>query len=387
MNADGGDRPTNRSTVFLRRRLPRHLLLLALLAAGCGSSDTGTQPQAQSSPTTPSSPAVPSSLARIPEGDFVMGDHHGLGGGEHANDEIPLHTVRLESFSIGVTEVTTEQYVAFLDGALAAGTVEVVGGMVRVAGGGELLCETRTAVPHSRVGWTGSGFQVLDGRQSHPIVGVRWMGAAAYTNWLNRQAGLPACYDLTTGSCDLNQRGYRLPTEAEWEYAARGGLRDPYRIFAWGDAPDPSRANWPNSGDPYEAGALPWTTPVGFYNGELRRKADFGWPGAAETYQTANGVNGYGLYDVAGNAWEWVHDWYGRDYYAQSPSFNPPGPVSGSPMPDGKPYRVLRGGNWYNGEWGHSRVSNRNPSYYRGPDDPNHAWYHVGLRVAFKGSP
>jgi formylglycine-generating enzyme required for sulfatase activity len=69
-------------------------------------------------------------------------------------------------------------------------------------------------------------------------------------------------------------------------------------------------------------------------------------------------------------------------------SVAPPGPASGSLMPDGKPYRGMRGGNWYNGysttsvNDGHSRVSNRNPSYYRGPQDPNHPWYHVSFRVA-----
>jgi formylglycine-generating enzyme required for sulfatase activity len=315
-----------------------------------------------------------------------MGDHQGLGGVEHGNDEIPLHRVRVDAFHIGATEVTNADYVAFLNGALGEGSIEVVSGLVRGAGGGEVFCETRGAVSYSRVGWTGSGFNVLDGRESHPMVGVRWFGAAAYANWLTRRAGLAPCYDLTTGSCDLSSRGYRLPTEAEWEYAARGGLADPYRLFPWGDDPDPARANWPGSGDPFEAGSYPWTTPVGFYNGQLRRKAEFAWPSSAESYQTANGANAYGLHDTAGNVWEWVHDWYGRDYYAESPPANPPGPTVGSPMPDGRPYRCLRGGNWYNGQWGHSRVSNRNPSYYRGPDDPNHAWYHVGFRVAFKGS-
>ena len=92
-------------------------------------------------------------------------------------------------------------------------------------------------------------------------------------------------------------------------------------------------------------------------------------------------ANGYGLYDMAGNVWQFVNDWYGRDYYAHSPADNPPGPIQGSPMPDGKAYRGMRGGNWYNGENGHSRVSNRNPSYYRGPQDPEHPYYHVGFRV------
>ena len=133
---------------------------------------------------------------------------------------------------------------------------------------------------------------------------------------------------------------------------ARGGEHSPYRIFPWGDKPDNAKTNWPNSGDPFETGPFPWTTPVGFYNGTVQKKVDFTWPGAQAQYQTSNGANGYGLHDMSGNVWEWVNDWYNRDYYAMSPAVNPTGPDRGQPMPDGNPYRVLRGGNWYNGEWG-----------------------------------
>jgi hypothetical protein len=93
---------------------------------------------------------------------------------------------------------------------------------------------------------------------------------------------------------------------------------------------------------------------------------------------------------MAGNVWEFVNDWYGNNYYSVSPYDNPKGPTSGFIMPDGKAYHGMRGGNWYNGykqttdtvNDGHSRVANRNPSYYRGPQDPYHPWYHVGFRVA-----
>ena len=132
---------------------------------------------------------------------------------------------------------------------------------------------------------------------------------------------------------------------------------------------------------------MPYTTPVGFYDGRAHFKTDFNWPGSASTYQTRDGSNGYGLYDMAGNVWEWTNDWYHSDYYGVSPRYDPQGPTMGKPMPDGKIYHVLRSGNWYNGPQGHSRVSNRNPAHFRGPQDPYHPWYHIGFRIARSGPP
>ena len=320
-------------------------------------------------------------FALIPAGQFEMGDHHGFVDPKHGGDETPIHMVRLDAFYMGICTVTTKEYCEFLNSALGTKQIEVRAGGVYLAGGKDLLCETREMSSFSRIGWSGGKFSVLDGKENHPVVCIRRAGAAAYCNWLSAQKKLPLCYDTKTWDCDFNKSGFRLSTEAEWEYAGRGGLQNPYRNFPWGDEPDATKANWPESKNPFRAGPQPWTTPVGFFNGQLHRKADFGWPGTAETYQTANGANGYGLYDMTGNVWQFVNDWYGRDYYAYSPTNNPPGPASGSSMPDGKPYRGMRGGNWYNGENGHGRVSNRNPSYFRGPQDPNHPYYHLSFRV------
>jgi len=328
-------------------------------------------------------PPAPAGFALIPAGRFEMGDHQGFVDPKHGGDEIPIHAVQLDSFYMGIYDVTTLQYCGFLNAQLAQRTIEVRQGGIYLAGGKDLLCETRALSPYSRIGWDGKAFSVLEGKEDHPIVCIRWEGAAAYCNWLSVQQKLSPCYDPITWACDFSQNGFRLPTEAEWEYAARGGLQDPYRIFPWGDEADATRANWPESKNPFREGPEPWTTPVGFYSGKLQRKADFGWPGSQESFQTGNGANGFGLYDMSGNVWQYVNDWYGRDYYAVSPVRNPTGPVQGSPMPDGKAYRGMRGGNWYNGENGHGRVSNRNPSYYRGPDDPNHPYYHLGFRVVW----
>ncbi|MCX6910711.1 MAG: SUMF1/EgtB/PvdO family nonheme iron enzyme [Verrucomicrobia bacterium] len=320
-------------------------------------------------------------FALIPAGKFEMGDHHGFVDPKHGGDETPLHTVRLDAFYMGVCTVTTREYCEFLNSALAQRMIEVREGGVYLVSGKDLLCETREMSPHSRIGWSGGKFTVLDRKENHPIVCIRWPGATVYCNWLSAQRRLPLCYNTTTWDCDFNKSGFRLPTEAEWEYAGRGGLHNPYRNFPWGDEADATKANWPESKNPFRAGPIPWTTPVGFFNGQTHRKADFGWPGAQETFQTSNGANGYGLYDMSGNVWQFINDWYVRDYYAYSPAENPPGPASGSLVQDGKPYRGMRGGNWYNGENGHGRVSNRNPSYYRGPRDPDHPYYHLGFRV------
>ena len=146
----------------------------------------------------------------------------------------------------------------------------------------------------------------IQGRGKYPVVEVCWDDAVSYARW----------------------RGKRLPTEAEWEHAARGGLDR--KAFAWGDEKVPNgrwqaniwQGNFPNQntlGDGFKG-----TAPVGSF-----------------------AANGYGLYDMAGNVWEWCADYYAADYYANSPEKSPPGPASSfDPAEPGVVKRVLRGGSY-----------------------------------------
>ena len=362
--------------------------VVTLTAANASGSSSASQ-----TVTVRASSSSGISEVRIPGGEFEMGDHFGFVDPDHPSDETPIHTVKVDSLYLATTTTTNSQFLAFLNDSLASGKITVRDNAVYAAGGSQVYGYTHQfSAPYS-IGFDGTAFTITDFRANHPVVGVMWFGAAAYCNWLSRQNGLEECYDLATWLCDFTRNGYRLPTEAEWEYAARGGQNNPYYDYPYGNAIEISKANLPDSRDPYEGtdpSTYPWTTPVGFYDGKLHLKPEYGWPGSAASYQTSNGANGFGLYDMQGNVWQLVNDWYGTGYYSVSPSDNPKGPDSGSPMPDGLPYRGMRGGNWYNGmvvsgvNNGHSRVSNRDPSYYRGPLDPKMSWCMVGFRVARK---
>jgi len=357
---------------------------VTLTAANTAGSSTASR-------TITVRPSARAAEVLLPGGEFEMGDHFGFVDPSHPSDELPIHKVKISSFYMATTHTTNRQFLEFLNSALVSGLVEVRNNVVYAAGGSDAYSYTHGFASYYSIAFNGSVFSIVDFRAEHPLVGVMWFGAAAYCNWLSLQKALQPCYDLKTWTCDFTKNGYRLPTEAEWEYAARGGQTNPYANYPWGNDQDIAKANWPDSKDPYEGtdpSTYPWTTPVGFYDGTLHLKSEYNWPGAAASYQTSNGANAFGLYDMAGNAWQFVNDWYAQNYYSVSPYDNPKGPDVGFIMPDGKAYRGMRGGNWYNGYTttgvndGHSRVSNRNPSYYRGPQDPNHPWYHVGFRAA-----
>jgi sulfatase modifying factor 1 len=230
-------------------------------------------PTPQPIPIIPPSPTLPqitgkdgAPMVLIPAGDFQMGSND-------SDDEKPVHTVYLDAFYIDIYEVTNAQYKKFMDA-------------------------TKYKEPNY---WNDSKFNA----PNHPVVGVRWNDAVAYTKWA----------------------GKRLPTEAEWEKAARGGLVG--KKYPWGDNLTHDDANYSGTG-----GKDKWvnTSPVGSF-----------------------APNGYGLYDMAGNVWEWCADWYDSKYYASSPKSNPKGPSSGERA-------VLRGGSWYFSFDSYLRVADR--SYY-----------------------
>jgi formylglycine-generating enzyme required for sulfatase activity len=248
-------------------------------------------------------------FVRIPAGTFEMGDLDGSGSPQ----ERPVHTVTLSAFEMSKYETTNAQYAAYLNESLARGGIQVRHGIVYAADDwahARPYFDTAGAFnSFSLIVYSQGQFSVLNrGGQSmadHPVVEVSWHGAQAF--------------------CDHYR--YRLPTEAEWEYAARGGYDSRY---PWGgNTLNCSKANCNTITycNPLGLVLYPYTSGVGYY----------GPQGA------------YGLCDMCGNAWEFCADWYHADYYSVSPTSNPRGPVAGK-------YRVKRGGSWDKGEY---RVSSR----------------------------
>ena len=224
----------------------------------------------------------------VPAGAFKMGDNFGEGDVR----ERPVHTVEVSAFYIGKFEITNGQFRKFRDDPDYTNSK---------------LWPDGRPVPKDQVPyWNdknnhGGGTPDSD---NYPVLGVNWDSAVAYCRWVSAKTG----------------KTYRLPTEAEWEKAARGTDQ---RRYPWGNEIDHSYAKYVK-----DAGFVT-ADPVGFYDGTKRGDI-----------QTHNGASPYGAMDMAGNVMEWCQDWYSRDYYSVSPRKDPKGPATGA-------YRVLRGGTFF----------------------------------------
>jgi len=263
-------------------------LCLFLAAADCRGHDWS---QLVVTVLADDGPALSGEMVSVPAGDFTMGSRD-------FPDAQPVHKVHLDAFLIDKCEVTNAAFQKFIDagGYTTQAFWSAAGWSARVSGGWTQPAFWETDEHHAGMEW-----------QDFPVAGVSWYEAEAYANFV----------------------GKRLPTEAEWEKAARGTDR---RSYPWGDSLDGSRANHWLSGDPWEAEYTSFngSTPVGFYDGRLHPDPPF---------QTRDSPSPYGAYDMAGNVWEWVKDRYQSKYYSVSPASNPQGPSSGSA-------RVVRGGAW-----------------------------------------
>jgi formylglycine-generating enzyme required for sulfatase activity len=247
-------------------------------------------------------------------------------------DELPRHLVYVDEFFMGRQEVTNYQYYEALNWALSQGNlITVTNGVVYKFNSGVTTpyCDTNPVAPGSGITWDGTSFGVVAGREDYAMVHVTWHGSAAYANWRSAMEGRQPAYDPSNWTWDVAADGYRLPTEAEWEKAARGGSIG--RRFPWSDSDtiQHARANYNSLGAfPYDSsptsgfhpafsgGPQPFTSPVDYFP-----------------------ANDYGVHGMAGNVLEWCYDWYGGSYYANSPYDNPTGQTSGTS-------RVLRGGSW-----------------------------------------
>lgn len=251
---------------------------------------------------------TPAGMVWIPGGTFAMGSEHG------APDERPVRPVRVGGFWMDATEVTNAQFAAFVHAtgyvtAAERATADAPAGALVFVGAGadgsRVLenWEFRAGADWGHPEGPGSG---LDGRWDHPVVHVSWDDAAAYARWA----------------------GKSLPTEAEWEFAARGGLEGV--DYPWGAERTPQGA-WRHNvwqGD--------------FPRRNLRRDGH-----AATAPVRSFPPNAYGLYEISGNVWEWCADWYRPDAYASAAADDPQGPASSfDPQEPEIHKRVLRGGSF-----------------------------------------
>lgn len=277
----------------------------------------------------------------IPAGRFIMGDHSG--DGLAADGETPLHPVELAAFEVDATSVTNEQFDRFVAdtgyrteaeqlGAsavfhlLVAAPTEAIGGPIP---GTPWWIAVRGA------SWRHPGGAFTDAAHhpDHPVVHVTWNDAVAYCDWAGR----------------------RLPTEAEWERAARGGLEE--ATYPWGDAP----IDGSDRSGVWRANVWQGTFPA-------HNTAADGFIGTAPV--RSFDPNGFGLWQAVGNVWEWCADWFSSATYRESPEIDPRGPALGAE-------RVLRGGSYLC----HPSYCNRYRNSARSKNTPDSSMGNAGFRT------
>ena len=275
--------------------------------------------------------------AIIPAGSFVMGDSSG--DRNPADGEVPQHRVTLESFSIDATSVTNDDFARFIDATGYRTEAEVFGYSAVFHLALAAAAEDVVGQPPGTPWWLGvrgadwrhpgGPDSTLEGLGDHPVVHVSWNDAQQYCEWAGR----------------------RLPTEAEWEYAARGGLDQ--KKYPWGDE-EPDEDGWR----------------INIWQGEFPRHntLDDGWLTTApvRTFEP----NGYGLWQMVGNVWEWASDRFSPDYYRQSPEQSPTGPETGES-------RILRGGSYLC----HISYCNRYRNAARSQNTPDSSMGNAGFRT------
>ncbi len=301
---------------------------------------------------------APDGMVWIPGGKFWMGCEDPT-----MVDARPIHLVTVDGFWMDRTEVTNAQFARFVE---ATGYVTVAerkpdpndfpGAPPEALVPGSLVFTpppVDVPLDNHLIWWSyvpGASWRHpsgpnsdIQGKDNHPVVQVCWEDAVAYAKWA----------------------GKRLPTEAEWEFAARGGLDR--KRYVWGDDMSPGGKwmvnNWQGQfpAENTEADGYRTTAPVGSFP-----------------------PNGYGLFDMAGNVWEWCSDWYRPDYYNESPSRNPKGPdTSYDPLEVGVPKRVQRGGSFLCSDLYCTRYIPGS----RGKGEPSSAASHIGFRCVMDPKP